>query len=105
MPRLFRVSKTRASAPITALWPSTPNNLQALLAQCTAMSVTPPKPHHPITCQGPLYLEEDGRFGCDHAEAPAHDERTEACLNQTVAILLFEVLAASGGTVKLDRDS
>lgn len=52
-------------------------------------------PHHPITCQHELRLEEDGTFTCPHASAPPGDTRTQAALNATVSYLLFEVLLAS----------
>lgn len=48
------------------------------------------KPHHPITCMGPLFLHEDGRFACEHAEAPADDPRTQQCLNHSIAIMIIE---------------
>lgn len=73
------------------MWPMTAN-FQSILSQSTANS-TAYTPHHPITCVGErLYLTTDGSFGCEHAEVPPDDERTMACLNHSVAFLLFEML-------------
>ena len=69
-------------------------NLQANLSAMTSMGPHVYVPHHPITCTlGELFFHEDGRFECEHAEAPPGDERTQAALDSTVAILLFEMLA------------
>jgi hypothetical protein len=69
-------------------------NLQATLS---LSSVTGPdeaivKPHHPITCSGPLRYEEDGSFSCHHASVPPGDVRTQSCLDHTVALLLLELV-------------
>lgn len=70
--------------------------LQATLA-AGSCGMDNPKPHHPITCHGgELELDEDG-FRCPHAAVPADDERTRSCIDQSVAILLFEVLARREG--------
>lgn len=72
-------------------------NLQANLAAMTSMSDYSVTPHHPISCMsGELALAEDGRLCCGHAEAPPDDLRTQAALDSTVAILLFEMLARLG---------
>jgi hypothetical protein len=69
---------------------------QAILAQSTGTGEQP-MPHHPICCTGErLYLLEDGRLGCEHVEVPADDERTAACLNQSMAVLLIELLSQTG---------
>ncbi len=68
-------------------------NLQATLSASSAMS-TPegaPTPHHPITCTSKLRFEEDNTFGCEHAEVPPGDLRTQYCLGHTVALLLIEL--------------
>lgn len=49
------------------------------------------QPHHPITCTSDLRLEPDGSLLCDHAAAPADDERTRFCLNHSLALLLMEL--------------
>jgi hypothetical protein len=53
-------------------------------------SLTPPQ-HHPITCSGDTleYDIEDDRLTCEHGGISG-DERTQACLNKTIAVLLFE---------------
>lgn len=70
-------------------------NLQATLSASTATAANVVEPHHPITCTSQLALYEDGRFVCEHAEAPPGDFRTQDCLNHTVALLLIEVAVAS----------
>ena len=70
--------------------------LQATLAAGTSGSAEGPRPHHPITCMDELELDEAG-FRCPHAEVPAGEDRTQSCLDQSVAILLFEVLAEREG--------
>ena len=47
-------------------------------------------PHHPITCDGWLRLEEDGRLACAHTAAPPGDHRTQQCIDHSVALLLIE---------------
>ena len=68
-------------------------NLQATLSSCsaTADETAVIRPHHPITCTSELRLESDGSLLCDHAEAPAEDQRTRACLNHSLALLLMEL--------------
>ena len=72
-------------------------NLQATLASASAYSVPligdrgGISPHHPITCQTTLRLEEDGTLACDHTSAPADDVRTQRVLDGSVAILLLEL--------------
>lgn len=72
-------------------------SLQANLAAMTSMGTYNVSPHHPLTCtHGELAFYEDGRFACEHAEVPPDDLRTQAALDSTVAILLFEELAKRG---------
>ncbi len=64
---------------------------QARLSACTATGIsTMVSPHHPITCEGALRFGEDGTFSCDHAAAPPGDERTQFCLDLSLALLLME---------------
>lgn len=72
-------------------------NLQATLSAATAMG-EPCFPHHPITCQGTLALHDDGSMECEHAHTTAGDARVQACLDSTVAILLFELVHEKYGT-------
>lgn len=70
--------------------------LQQTLAAGTAVSALVngsqvSGPHHPITCQGDLRFEVDGEFACEHSVAPPGDERTQQCLDATVAFLLIEL--------------
>lgn len=68
-------------------------NLQSTLSSCsaTADEAAAIRPHHPITCTSDLRLEPDGSLLCDHAAAPADDQRTRACLNHSLALLLMEL--------------
>ena len=68
-------------------------NLQATLSSCsaTADEAAVIRPHHPITCTTDLRLEPDGSLLCDHAAAPADDQRTRSCLNHSLALLLIEL--------------
>lgn len=66
-------------------------NLQATVASSSSMQ-TSVSPHHPITCStGDLRYYEDGSMSCQHAVTPAADERTQACVNHSIAILLLEL--------------
>lgn len=69
-------------------------NLQVTLASANGNSGDTSLPrHHPINCSSEvLWLEEDGRMGCDHGPVAADDPRTQACIDQSVAILLIEIL-------------
>jgi hypothetical protein len=71
-------------------------NLQATLKSSTVPGLVtePVHPHHPITCAGKLRLEHDRTFSCEHATTPARDERTQACLDLSIAILLIELAQA-----------
>lgn len=71
-------------------------NLQATISSATSANYegyTPPMPHHPITCSGGLYYDEEGVMSCDHAKTEKGDPRTQASLNHSVAILLLEFAA------------
>ena len=71
-------------------------NLQATLSASSALS-TPdgsPMPHHPITCTCSLIFEEVGSFGCEHAEVPPGDIRTQYCIDHSIALLLIELSRA-----------
>ena len=68
-------------------------NLQATLAAANPSTDPPPVPHHPISCRDELlWLEEDGRMGCEHAQVPASDARTKYCIDHSISILLIELL-------------
>jgi hypothetical protein len=71
-------------------------NLQATLSASSAMS--PPEgmlaPHHPITCTGDLSYEEDGTFACSHGTVPPGDQRTQFCVDHSIALLLIELSRA-----------
>jgi hypothetical protein len=66
-------------------------NLQATLSASSAMS--PPEgvsiPHHPITCTSTLRYDDDGTFGCEHADVPPGDVRTQFCIDHSIALLLI----------------
>jgi hypothetical protein len=68
-------------------------DLQRTLATGSATTCNPQvSPHHPIVCDGHLWYHEDGRFECEHAQVDATDDRTQRCLDHTVALMLFEAL-------------
>ena len=69
-------------------------NLQATLSSSSSgVGDPPPGRHHPITCpQSTLKLGEDNSLACEHAQVPAGDPRTQACIDHSIAILLIEVL-------------
>jgi hypothetical protein len=68
-------------------------NMQATLAAASAGSTGSEAvlPHHPITCPTSLRFESDGQFACAHAAAPPGDERTQLCIDDSVAMLLIEL--------------
>jgi len=69
-------------------------NLRSALAAANPPTDPAPTPHHPIMCREELlWLDEDGRMGCVHVQVPADDPRTRGCIDQSVAILLLELLA------------
>lgn len=65
-------------------------NLQTTLSASVSASDGYPA-HHPIQCKTVIVLEEDGRMACEHGYVPADDPRTQACIDQSVAILLIEL--------------
>ena len=71
-------------------------NLQATLSASSTgtLGSAAVLPHHPITCDSCLRLEEDGRLACDHTAAPPGDHRTQQCIDHSVALLLIELGAA-----------
>lgn len=66
--------------------------LQPTLAAASAASDPPIAPHHPISCSTVLSFAEDGTLACEHAQAPPGEPRTQACVDHSIAILLFELL-------------
>lgn len=66
-------------------------NLQATLS-ASSVNNEMYTPHHPITCTTTLRLHEDCSLECDHVRTGAGEERTQSCLNSSLAILLFELL-------------
>lgn len=71
-------------------------SLQATLSASSmgTPGAPPVLPHHPITCDGNLRFEEDGRLACDHTAAPPDDHRTQQCIDHSVALLIIELSAA-----------
>ena len=67
--------------------------LQATLSSSSSGTGDPVSSHHPITCNGPLRLEADGRLCCDHSAAPPDDIRTQFCIDHSVSLLLMELSA------------
>jgi hypothetical protein len=65
--------------------------LQATLSSSTSGTGEALMPHHPIVCDGDLWLEEDGRLRCNHCETPPGDLRTQFCIDHSVALLLMEL--------------
>lgn len=67
-------------------------NLQQACSGSTASNeVFTGGPHHPITCSGELFFEQDGAFRCEHSIASADDPRTKQAVNHSIAILLIEL--------------
>jgi hypothetical protein len=67
--------------------------LQATLSSSTSGTGEALTPHHPITCNGDLRLEQDGSLRCNHSEAPAGDIRTQFCIDHSISLLLMELSA------------
>jgi hypothetical protein len=67
--------------------------LQATLSSSSSGTGEPLSPHHPITCNGDLRLEQDGRLRCDHSEATSDDIRTQFCIDHSISLLLMELSA------------
>jgi hypothetical protein len=70
------------------------NGLQSILSTSSALAETGGRlrPHHPVTCPGPLTYDEAGTLACEHASVPADDRRTEFCLTYSVSLLLIELV-------------
>lgn len=64
-------------------------NLQATIASMSATHEVV-SPHHPITCHGPLYVDES-TFSCEHAKVPLDEDRTRASIIHSIVILMFEI--------------
>ncbi len=67
--------------------------LQATLSSSSSGTGDALSPHHPITCNGELRLEYDGRLSCDHVAAPPGDIRTQFCIDHSISLLLMELSA------------
>ena len=67
--------------------------LQATLSSSSSGTGEALMPHHPITCNGDLRLEEDGSLCCDHTQAPPNDVRTQFCIDHSISLLLMELSA------------
>jgi hypothetical protein len=67
--------------------------LQATLSSSSSGTGENLTPHHPITCNGDLSLEHDGRLRCAHSEAPPGDIRTQFCIDHSISLLLMELSA------------
>ena len=67
--------------------------LQATLSSSSSGTGEHLTPHHPITCNGDLSFEHDGRLRCAHSEAPPGDIRTQFCIDHSISLLLMELSA------------
>ena len=69
-------------------------NLQAVLSNSSALAGERgrTRPHHPVTCPGPLRYDEVGTLACEHAAVPEDDRRTQFCLAYSVSLLLIELV-------------
>lgn len=67
--------------------------LQATLSSSSSGTGEALTPHHPITCNGDLRLDEDNRLRCSHSEAPPGDIRTQFCIDHSISLLLMELSA------------
>lgn len=65
--------------------------LQSTIASASANNDNSVQPHHPITCDSKIYLEEDGTFRCEHAVAPPNNVRTNQCITHSISLLLIEL--------------
>lgn len=82
---------------VTPQPPTSSINLQATLSAASAGG-EPCFPHHPVTCSGALSIHGDGALECEHARTEARDIRTQACVDSSIAILLFELAHERFGT-------
>ena len=92
--------------PISGLQLPSANHLQSAIASATSSDskLPPGVGHHPITCQGKLFLEDDGRFSCEHFEVPSDDPRTHAAVVHSVALLLIEEAMNFSGLKEFSND-
>ena len=69
-------------------------DLQAILSNSSALAGERGRirPHHPVTCRGPLGYDEVGTLACEHAAVAADDRRTQFCLAYSVSLLLIELV-------------
>ena len=67
--------------------------LQATLSSSSSGTGEAVVPHHPITCNGDLRLEQDGRLCCTHSQTPPDDIRTQFCIDHSISLLLMELSA------------
>ena len=67
--------------------------LQATLSSSSSGAGEQGTPQHPITCNGDLSFEQDGRLRCAHSEAPPGDIRTQFCIDHSISLLLLELSA------------
>ncbi len=65
--------------------------LQSTISAATSGSGPEIVPHHPITCTGRIYYDEDGTFRCEHATAPPDNTRTQQCVTHSIALLIIEL--------------
>lgn len=65
--------------------------LQSTISAATSTGQPDISPHHPITCAGNIYYDDDGTFRCDHAEAPPDNTRTNQCVTHSLALLIIEL--------------
>jgi len=65
--------------------------LQATLSSSSSGTGDTMSPHHPITCNGGLRLDDDNSLCCDHTVAPAGDIRTQFCIDHSISLLLMEL--------------
>lgn len=77
------------------------SQLQSTIAGATSGIGRDVIPHHPITCAKPLTFDEEGVFACPHAEMPADDPRTHACLVHSLALLVIELGMSFSGLKEL----
>lgn len=70
------------------------SNLQAILSNSSALvgEAGQVRPHHPVTCDGPLRYDEAGALACEHAAVAPDDRRTQFCLTYSVSLLLIELV-------------
>ena len=67
------------------------SQLQSTISSATSTGGPDIQPHHPITCPGNIYYDEDGTFRCDHAIAPPDNTRSNQCVTHSMALLLIEL--------------